>query len=124
MKNNALNSIRTAQKKSKTPKIPRAPAHLRKDGRELWKRVLIEYELPPEALVVLALACEAQDRCQDARRMLDKYGTVFKDRFGQIKPNPLLIVERDSRAAVCRCLAQLKLDLEPLHAMPGRPPGR
>jgi phage terminase small subunit len=103
-------------------KLPRPPANLREDGTRLWKSVVAEYDLPPEALHILTLACESADRYGDARRALDVNGTTYKDRFGQIKPRPEVFIERDSRAAVARCLAQLKLDLEPILSI-GRPSG-
>jgi P27 family predicted phage terminase small subunit len=85
--------------------------------------VLTEYDLPPEALAVLSLACQAQDRYADARRAIDEHGTTFNDRWGQVKVRPEVLVERDSRQAVARLLKQLGLDLEPLHPGRGRPPG-
>src|SRR5262249_3370737 len=107
-----------------SPKPPQPPRYLRADGRELWKRVLGEYNLPSEALAVLALACQAQDRDADARRALDEHGTTFQDRWGQVKMRPEVLIERDSRQSVARLLKQLGLDLEPLQPGPGRPHAR
>ena len=111
-------------KKPHATRLPPAPRHLRADGKDLWKRVVSEYELPTDALLILQMACESWDRACDARRALDENGTVFVDRFKQIKARPEIFIERDSREAVARRLKQLGLDLEPLHAGPGRPPGR
>jgi phage terminase small subunit len=85
--------------------------------------VLTEYDLPPEALAVLALACQSADRYGEARRAIDEHGTTFLDRWGQVKVRPEVLVERDSRQAVARLLKQLGLDLEPIHPGRGRPPG-
>src|SRR5262249_50435058 len=106
------------------PKLPQPPGHLRADGRELWQRVVEEYDLPPDALAILQMACEGWDRACEARRFLGEHGVAYPGRGQHHKGRPQLRVERDSREATARRLRQLGLDLEPLHDRPGRPPGR
>ena len=64
------------------------------------------------------------DRRNEARATIRKDGATIKDRFGQTVAHPATRIERDSSAAMQRCLKSLNLDLEPLHDRPGRPPGR
>jgi phage terminase small subunit len=109
-------------------KLPVPPRHLRAAGKALWKVVVHEYDLPPDALALLTLGCEAADRCADARKVLDRKGpnggTTYMDRFKQPKLRPEVLVERDARLTVARILKQLGLDLEPIQPAPGRPAGR
>lgn len=100
------------------------PEHLSKDARILWKRLVDEYGIVDSGgLAILRAGIEAFDRSQCARVLIDKHGLVIKDRFGAVKPNPLISCERDARAAFLQALKQLNLDLEPLKDI-GRPPGR
>jgi P27 family predicted phage terminase small subunit len=101
-----------------------APKHLSKEARLIFKNLCSEYGIDDVAgLRILRVACEAFDRAQAAREAIDRDGMTIKDKFGQIKPHPLLPVERDSRAAFLAGLKHLNLDLEPLKNRPGRPEG-
>ena len=63
---------------------------------------------------ILTVSLEAFDRAQKSRRRIERDGMCIKDRFGVLKPHPLLPVERDNRAAFLAGLKALNLDLEPL----------
>lgn len=103
----------------------KAPRHLSKEAKRTWKEILCEYGIDDAAgLRILRVALEAHDRCQVARAAIDKDGMTVKDKFGQVKPHPLLATERDSRAAFLQAIKQLNLDIEPLKDRPGRPSGR
>jgi P27 family predicted phage terminase small subunit len=100
------------------------PEHLSKESQALWKGITEEYDVGDSAgLKILRVALEAFDRAQAARIAIDAEGMTIKDKFGQIKPHPLLPIERDSRAAFLAGLKALALDLEPVRSI-GRPPGR
>jgi P27 family predicted phage terminase small subunit len=103
--------------------LPSAPRYLSKQGKAWWRRILEEFELGDSSLLDLELTLQAFDRWQAARELLDKEGTVIKDRFEQDKLHPAVLIERDSRFAVLRGLRQLGLDLAPLNDGPGRPAG-
>jgi len=60
---------------------------------------------------VLAVACRATDRAEAARVAVAKDGMSVRDRFRQIRPHPLLAVERGARAQVLAALKQLSLPL-------------
>jgi phage terminase small subunit len=86
---------------------------------------LDEYQIDDDAgLLLLQTALEAYDRMKSAAAQIEADGETIKDRFGQLKPHPLLPTERDARAQMLAALKQLNLDLEPLRDGPGRPPGR
>lgn len=89
-----------------------------------WKRLTVEFSIDDDAgLLLLETALVAYDRMRDAQRLIAKHGQVVNDRWGQLKPNPACVIERDSRAAMLQALKQLNLDLEPLRDRMGRPPG-
>lgn len=101
------------------------PGHLSDEAKAIFNDLTAEYGIEDVAgLKILRVACEAFDRAQAAREAIDRDGMSIKDKFGQMKINPLLPVERDSRAAFLAGLKALCLDIEPLQARPGRPSGR
>jgi P27 family predicted phage terminase small subunit len=103
---------------------PKAPSHLSKEAKKIWSEILAEYDISDAAgLRILRVALESFDRAQAARTAIDKDGMTVTDKFGQVKPHPLLPIERDSRAAFLAGLKALNLDLEPLRDKPGRPGG-
>ncbi len=92
-----------------------------RSSKALWRRLVAEYGLDgePHALETLRLACEALDRCEEARLALAAHGTTYTDRFLAPKARPEVAIERDSRIAAMRGFRELSLDGE-LPAM--RPP--
>ena len=74
----------------------------------------------PGLLHVLAAACEAWDRAEEARQRIAADGPYLADRFGQLKPHPALAVERDGRVAFLRSLRELSLDAAPPDPRPPR----
>lgn len=103
----------------------RPPGHLSKEAKKIWKQLIAEYSIDDVAgLKILRVALESFDRAQSAREAIDRDGMTVIDKAGQVKPHPLLPIERDSRAAFLAGLKALNLDLEPLRDRPGRPGGR
>lgn len=92
----------------------RAPKHLSGGSDKLYRRLAEEYRLEqePHALEVLRLACEALDRCAQAREAIERDGPFVTSRFGEKRPHPAIGVERDSRIAALRALRELSLDGE------------
>jgi len=104
---------------------PKPPPGLSVESRRWWKAIRTEYDVAdPAGLLILSSACEAFDRMRQAQRRVKREGLTTRDRFGQAKPNPATLIERDSRSAMLTALKQLNLDIEPLHDRPGRPVGR
>jgi P27 family predicted phage terminase small subunit len=104
--------------------LPQPPVSLTTAAKKWWQKVVQGWVLDDPALLVLQAALEACDRMKAAAALVEEHGIVAPDRWGQLKINPAVLVERDSRAAMLAGLKQLGLDLEPLHEKPGRPPGK
>ncbi len=103
---------------------PKPPHRLSAEAPRGWSKLAAEYGIVDDAgLLILNTAFEAFDRMLDTQASIAKDGATMVDRFGQMKAHPLLPVERDARAAFLAALKALNLDLEPLNAQPGRPPG-
>jgi phage terminase small subunit len=99
-----------------------APSHLTPARKRLYRQLVADYglEREPHALETLRLACEALDRCDQARDLIAEHGVMLTDRFGQLKPNPATMIERDSRIAAVRCFRELSLDTEYADSRPPR----
>jgi phage terminase small subunit len=92
----------------------RAPGHLSQRSRKLYRQLAEDYRIDrePHALEILRLACEAIDRCAEARDAIAQDGALVTDRFGQKRAHPGIAIERDSRVAALRALRELSLDGE------------
>lgn len=102
----------------------KAPKHLSKEAKEIFNGLAADYSIDDIAgLRILRVACESFDRAQACRTAIDRDGLTVLDKFGQVKPHPLIAAERDSRAAFLAGLKALNLDLEPIKTV-GRPAGR
>ncbi|MDQ3127303.1 MAG: hypothetical protein M3Q66_02435 [Chloroflexota bacterium] len=89
---------------------PRPPAHLKSAGRRLWKRVAEDVELEGHHEELLRLACEALDRCDEAREVIAKEGMTRPGRWGDVV-HPCIAIERDSAIRASRLLRELGIDL-------------
>lgn len=92
---------------------PKAPAHLTDPTRVWWRSVVKDYNLEPHHLRLLQAACEAWDRLQEARELLQRDGLVVEGREGGIRPHPAVAIERDCRTGFARLIRELDLDVEP-----------
>jgi P27 family predicted phage terminase small subunit len=88
----------------------RAPSHLGRGGRRLWRAIVRAYELEPHHLAILRAAAEAQDRMDAARAEIERDGLTIAGRYGP-RAHPAVAIERDSRQALYRGLRELGLDL-------------
>ena len=101
------------------------PKGLSNDAKRWWQRLTNEYEITDDAgLLLLETAMQAFDRLRECQAAIARDGQMVLDRFGQRKAHPLLPAERDARAQMLAALKALNLDVEPIHAQPGRPAGR
>lgn len=93
-------------------------------GAQSWRRKLVaEFGITdPAGELLLDAAMRAWDRATEAAAIVDNEGLTVTDRFGQPKPHPATLTERDCRSLMARMLAALRLDVEPI-GPPGRPPG-
>src|SRR5580765_5220120 len=60
-----------------------APPDLSEAMQRWWGEVVKEHdELELHQLQILRLACQAWDRCEQARKAIAEHGTTYEDRFG------------------------------------------
>lgn len=88
----------------------RPPAHLSERSQELWRDVVAVYDFHAHDLERLRLACEALDRCEQARAIIEQEGPIVRDRFGQTRAHPAIAIERDARIAALRGLRELGIE--------------
>lgn len=92
---------------------PAAPAGLLRRGRELWAALAPERRLDPGALVLLAEACRAADRCERLDAILrgrNKDWLVLIDSNGgpiKVRMDGALREARQQQLALKQLLAQL-----------------
>jgi phage terminase small subunit len=72
-----------------------------------------DYDLEEHHSRLLTMACEAWDRAREAREIMAKDGIFVGGREAAVRPHPCIAIERDSRIAFARLVAQLNLDGEP-----------
>jgi phage terminase small subunit len=94
-------------------RTPAPPKHLSAKTRRWFAAVCNDFELEDHHVRLLELACEAWDRTQAARAVIDAEGMVYTDRFGAPRARPEIAIERDSRLAFARLVRELDLDIDP-----------
>jgi len=92
--------------------IPEPPGHLSDESKALWRDINADYDLEAHEFKLLRLACEALDRANQARRALRRHGLTFVDFRGKPVARPEVAIERDSRTAFARLMAQLNLPMD------------
>jgi len=97
--------------KTETVKNPPPPSHLSSKMKAFWKSIFERKDttLQPHEVIIFLKACEAHDRCEQARRILKKQGLTYEDHFKQPRSRPEIAIERDSRAQFAKLLTQIKL---------------
>ncbi len=93
-------------------KAARAPSHLSRSSKVIWRKLATDYDLgrEPHALLALTAALEARDRCEQARKQIAAEGLTVSTEAGSLKPHPAVNIERDSRLSMLRALRELSLD--------------
>jgi P27 family predicted phage terminase small subunit len=86
------------------------PPHLRAETKAWFDAVVGEYVFEAHHVRLLVLACEAWDRCTEAREQLARDGLTVAGREGGTKTHPCVAIERDSRAAFASLVKVLGLD--------------
>ena len=68
------------------------PRPLGRYGMALWHRITHDFDISDAAgIELLCLACQALDRAEECRALIDKHGAVLIHRdSGVIRQNPLL----------------------------------
>jgi phage terminase small subunit len=105
----------------KLPPAPNPPAHLQLATRKWFASVCADYALEEHHVRLLAVACEAWDRAQQARAALAEHGLTYTDRYGCPHQRPETQIERNSMVVFMRAIRELDLDVgSPAEA--SRPP--
>jgi len=98
-----------AKKRARSP--AGAPSHLSAEAATYWEKLRLEWHIEDEAgLLILQTSMEAFDRMRAAQAKILEDGITVLDRFGQQKPNPACVIERDSRAAFANLIRQLGIE--------------
>jgi hypothetical protein len=101
-----------------------SPRPLGQHGAALWRRIVQEYDVSDEAgRELLCLACQALDRAEACREVIDEHGEAFiVQPSGMVRQNPLLRDELANRSFVAKTLERLGVNSEPTKPV-GRPTG-
>src|SRR5215207_2291032 len=87
------------------------PPHLDAAERALWTKITADYVFDDAGLAILEEGLSALRRARRCREAVDKDGEAVPDRWGQLKPHPLLMAERDSRTQFLSAMRALHLDV-------------
>jgi P27 family predicted phage terminase small subunit len=82
------------------------PKHLSPESKRTWRRIAAEYNLTPDAELLLRAALENWDRAQAARAMVTADGLVIDG-----KRHPAVDVEKQAFGLFQRFMRQLGLDV-------------
>jgi phage terminase small subunit len=74
-----------------------------------WRSVVRDFELEEHHERLLTLAGEAWDRAEEARKVTEREGSYYVNRFSEPRSHPAVTVERDARAQFARILRELDL---------------
>jgi phage terminase small subunit len=94
-----------------TDKNSAAPKHLSKESADFFRKTIASYELDDHHVLLLTKAMEAQDLAEKCRKILDKEGLCYTDRFGAPRARPETKILNDSRNAVKNIFRELGFDL-------------
>ena len=89
---------------------PEAPDHLSDQMQGFWTVIHRDLDLEPHQVLLVKLACEAYDRAQAARKVLDEQGMTYVDKAGQPKPRPECTIEHNARLDFSKLLRDAGLD--------------
>jgi phage terminase small subunit len=108
---------------AESPVAP-APTFKTAEARRLFDDVRAQWELDVRHLELLRQACDTVDRIAECKALVDRDGPIMVDRWGQAKPSPAALLERDLRGLLGRLLRELGLaEVEP-DSRPPRLAGR
>jgi len=82
---------------------------LGKSGQAYYDQLTSEFDFREADLPLVFSCCELLDRLVAIRAEIAKTGISVKDRYGSLKPNPLLEHERSTTLAMARVWRELGL---------------
>lgn len=91
------------------------PKKLSREALQLYRKMAKEWGIRDKTgLFILETALVAWDEMRAAQEILEREGTIVKDRFEQDKLHPAAQREKECRAHLLQALKGLSLDLESL----------
>lgn len=75
------------------------PSHFEDIEKSLWRDVTGKFGFDAASLALLSTSLDAHARARNCRDRIDIDGPVTADRWGQLRPHPLLPAEAQARAA-------------------------
>src|SRR5262245_33519657 len=92
--------------------MPKPPPGLDKVERDIWRRIVAEFEFKDSASRDLLRVClEAHERMRLARERIRIDGMTVTNKFGETVRHPLLTVEAAARTAYVSAMRVLRLDI-------------
>lgn len=89
--------------------LPAPPKGTKAEGRRLWRAVVTAYDLEDHERVLLREAVRLVDVLDELAAAVDRDGLVISTRNGEQRVHPAAIEARQSRIALARVLAVLRL---------------
>ena len=89
-----------------------APVVLTGDRLRVWNDLRGRWSLDTASEALLKNGCEALERAAQLAAQVNEQGVTFSDRFGALRANPAVMLERDFRGLASRTLQQLAARLE------------
>ncbi len=87
------------------------PKHLSKESAEFFRKTIAGYDLDEHHILLLVKALEAFDLAEKCRKILDKEGLTYTDRFNSPRARPETKILNDSRNALKNIFRELGFDL-------------
>lgn len=100
-----------------------APDHLSPSAREWFDTIVKQCPTEEHHRRLILLAAQAWDKAEEARKILEKEGIIYHDRFGAPRPHPAVAIERNAQIAFLRMVRALNFNSEEIKKGPGRPGG-
>jgi P27 family predicted phage terminase small subunit len=85
--------------------------HLSKESADFFRKTVDSYELEDHDVLLLVKAMEAQDLAEKCRKIIDKEGLTYTDRFGSPRARPEAKILNDRRNAVKNIFREIGLSL-------------
>lgn len=99
--------------KNQAKQAVKPPGHLKTAGKRLWSHVNEMFDLEDHDRVLLTALCETVDRKNQAEKALKAHGSLtFTNRYGELKPHPLVAIIRDCNVLIARLRRELALSEE------------
>jgi P27 family predicted phage terminase small subunit len=91
----------------------RAPRHLSKEAKRIWRDVVSGWQMDARTLALLQVACESWDLMRECREKIDEAGLIIKSPTGQYRKNPACEVLKTAKDGFLRAWQALNLDVPP-----------